>query len=138
MNRHVAVRQFMSDRVVFVDIEAPLSTVRDLLRRRGFHHAPVTQGGRLVGILSSTDLARYALDAWVDDPATSDAHLDARFAVANVMTHEPIAVDPNASARHAAMLLASGDFHALPVTEPDGTLVGIVTSTDLLRLFAAG
>ena len=122
---------------VTVPAGAALSRVRALLADHPFHHVPVvSEHGGLVGVLSSADLARVSLDAWVKDAATVSAELDATFDLAAVMTHEPVTVTPDATLRHAAGLLADGGFHSLPVVDEDGILVGMLTSTDLLRHLA--
>ena len=41
-------------------------------------------------------------------------------------------VAPQTSVREVAELLAAKEFHAVPVVE-DGNLVGIVTTTDLIK-----
>lgn len=138
MNLHGPVRQVMTRDPLHLDIETPLAMVRRLLRTRSFHHVPITSRGRLVGILSSTDLARVALDAWVEDEAAVDAQLNAQFDLAAIMTPEPETISPEVSIRYAALKLASGEFHSLPVIDSDGALVGMLTSTDLVRLLANG
>ncbi len=137
MNLQTPVRQLMATEPVTVRLGAPLSTVRELLRTHPFNHVPVvSERGRLVGILSAADLARYSLDAWVGDEKVVDAELDASFDLKEVMSNEPVSVQPSDSVRHAAGLLADGGFHGLPVVNEDGELVGMLTSTDLLRFLA--
>ena len=46
-------------------------------------------------------------------------------------------LNPDDSIQRAAELLGDGAFHALPVVDPQGSLVGILTSTDLVRLLHA-
>ena len=138
MDLQLPVRRIMTAEPVTVRLGQPLSRVRDLLRTHPFHHVPVvSERGGLVGVLSSLDLARVSLDAWVKDEATVDAELDAAFDLRGVMTHEPVTVGPDDSIRLAAERMGDGDFHSLPVVDREGRLVGILTSTDLLRHFAA-
>ena len=42
-------------------------------------------------------------------------------------------IDARADLKAAARALSTGGFHALPVTESDGSVVGIVTSSDLIE-----
>jgi CBS domain-containing protein len=49
------------------------------------------------------------------------------------MTRNIETVRPTALVRHAAQLFISGGFHSLLVTASDGELVGIVTSSDIIR-----
>ena len=130
------VRSVMATDVVTVDVAEPLSAVRRLLDDHAFHHVPVLDGDRLVGILSAVDLARVSLDRWVEDGATRDAWLD-RTAIRDVMTALPQVLHPDDSLRQAAGVLGDGAFHALPVVDAQHHLVGILTSTDLVRLLFA-
>jgi len=131
--RDETVRQVMTDDVLSVQVEAPLSDVRRLLREHAFHHVPVVHGERLVGMLSSVDLARLGLEAWGVGEDTVDAHLDASFRVEEVMTIGVEAVRPHDSVQKATEILAEGRIHAVPVVDERERLVGMVTSTDLLR-----
>jgi len=137
MNVHTPVRQLMSKELLTVRQDAPVSEVRRLLRTFPINHVPiVSESGRLVGILSSVDLAMYALDVWVKDERVADAELDASFELTSIMTHEPATIEPHETIQKAALMLADGDFHCLPVIQSDGVLVGMLTSTDLLRFYA--
>jgi CBS domain-containing protein len=49
------------------------------------------------------------------------------------MTSPVITVNPWTSAKHAAELLASHGFTALPVVDDDDRLIGIITEADLIR-----
>jgi len=48
------------------------------------------------------------------------------------MMQGPRVVSPTTTIKETAEILASEDFHALPVVE-DANLVGIVTTTDLIK-----
>jgi len=137
MNVHTPVRQLMSANPSSVVQTAPISEVRRLLRASAFHHVPVvSEEGCLVGVISSMDLAEYALDVWVKDAEVVDAEIDASFSLGAVMTHEPTTIEPHESVHKAADLLAEGAYHCLPVVDAAGLLVGMLTSTDVLRFFA--
>jgi len=138
MNWHTHVHDLMSRDPVTVDLDASPSALRRLLEERSFHHLPVLDGGVLVGIVSLIDLARVSLEPWVHDRATDDATVDATFRVADLMTWEPETVRDHDPARLAADKLCAGNFHALPVLDAEDRLVGIITSTDLLRWLVRG
>lgn len=136
MNPLTPVRQIMTPQPDTVNLHDHLSAVRHLLRERPFHHVPVLDDeDHLVGMLSSVDIARFALDPYVDDEATVDAHLDT-FTVGKVMTPEPEVLSADDTVQRATDQLADGIFHALPVVDHHGRLLGIVTTTDLLRFYA--
>jgi len=54
------------------------------------------------------------------------------------MTAPPETIGPNASIVHAARAAAKAHVRRLPVIDDQGVLVGIVTRSDLLRVFLRG
>lgn len=89
---------------------------------------------KLLGIVTDRDI-RLNLPS----PATSLSvweinYLLARMTVDSVMTKAVVAVDPHRDARGAAQLMLDHKIGALPVVD-GGTLIGIITETDLLRAF---
>jgi len=58
--------------------------------------------------------------------------------IANVMSREPVTLPPDALAYEAAMVMAREGFRHVLVTEPDGTLRGIVSERDLFSLQRVG
>jgi len=133
MNWNALVRDVMSDKPVSIEVDDPPSKIQEVLSQAPFHHLPVMKDGVLVGIVSASDLARVSLGAWVKDPATQRAWLDATFTISDVMTWEPECIQATDPLKLAADKLSSGDFHALPVVDGGQRLVGMLTSTDLLR-----
>ena len=54
--------------------------------------------------------------------------------VADLMTIDPVAVSVDASIEDAEELLRHHRITGLPVVDPDGMLVGVISQTDLLYL----
>ncbi len=54
--------------------------------------------------------------------------------VVDLMTTDVIAVSPDTGLREAARLMFRNRVSGLPITDPDGTLVGIISEADFLRL----
>jgi len=133
MNWHTRVRDVMSADPVSVNVDDPPSTVHQVLSERPFHHLPVLDKGVLVGVVSTVDLARVSLGAWVKDQPTQSAWLDATFAMKDVMTYEPECIHVDDPIKLAADKLSEGSFHCLPVLDDGDRLVGMLTSTDLIR-----
>lgn len=66
--------------------------------------------------------------------AVANAALKAR----DVMTEEPVCVDPQASIRELARLFEEHEISGAPVVNQSGQLIGIVSKTDLIRRCADG
>ncbi len=56
----------------------------------------------------------------------------------DIMNTPIIAASRKASTREVALYMLLGGFSGVPIAEPDGSLVGIVTELDLLRLLRLG
>lgn len=137
MRRNEPIHHIMTTDVISVHLGQKPSQVRKLLDDNPFQHIPVTDGNKLVGIVSAKDIAKLSLDAYVHDKRSVDAHLDAEFTLQQLMTPEPVCVNDHDTIRKSAEILAEGPFHALPVVDRAGMLKGMVTSTDLLRYLVA-
>jgi CBS domain-containing protein len=61
-------------------------------------------------------------------------HLKAR----DVMTPEPVCVSPSATIRQLARILEEHEISGAPVVNQEGTLVGVVSKTDLIRRCSEG
>lgn len=85
----------------------------------GVRHLPIVSHGRLVGIVSSHDLAA-ALDA-PGDPRLRE-----------IMSDQVRTVSPDTPAVKAIGLMIDAKYNALPVVAKTGELVGIITATDFL------
>lgn len=70
------------------------------------------------------------------DPLLAQPVGRVRLEVADVMTRDPLVVDEDTSVRTAAVLLHHGGITGLPVIDADGTLVGVLSESDLLAHIA--
>ena len=132
MKKNEPVRQIMNTNVRTVHTGQKISDVRKLLAEHRIHHVPVVSGQKLVGLLSASDVLGLSVEGVGSDQRSMDAYLDHQFSIESQMKKSIRTVAPDSTIRDAAELLSDGDFHALPVVEQD-KLVGIVTSTDLIR-----
>jgi len=123
--RDIEIRRIMTEQPATVAPGDSLDMARERLEAGDLHHLPVVDGGRLVGIVSSSDLLKFYL---LDDGSGAQG-----LSVRTAMQPDPVSIPVTASLKEAARKLSVGGFHALPVVEPDDALVGIVTSSDLVR-----
>ena len=107
-----------------------------MLARR-IHGAPVVDSrGRLVGVVSQTDLLRWHTESALGLATGSRRAPSAggQATVRDVMTTAAHAVRPETSAAVAAALMIRRKMHRLLVVDRDLSPVGIVSAIDLLRL----
>jgi len=112
-----------------VSPDDPLSFAARVLREGRFHHLPVVEGGRLVGILSDADLRNASYGTMPVEGGTAEDR-----PVREAMRAEVWSVTPDDSVEDALLILTREKFGALPVLSGD-RLVGIITRADLLNAF---
>ncbi|PCJ90384.1 MAG: CBS domain-containing protein [Porticoccaceae bacterium] len=133
MRKNETITHIMSREVESIQEGQKLSEVRQLMAEKSIHHVPIVNGKKLSGIVSFTDMMKLTLVTHGASEQTIDAIIDQQFSIKGVMTESPIALKESDNIRHAAKILSKGDFHSLPVVTESNKLVGIVTSTDLIR-----
>ena len=109
----------------------PLSHAVRILQEHRFHHLPVVEEGRLVGILSDTDLRNASFAPPSGEGRTGQP---GDRPVREAMRTEVWSVTPEDSVEDALLILTREKFGALPVLSGN-RVVGIITRTDLLNAF---
>ena len=133
MRKNEPVSNLMTRDPVTLHLGQKPSEMQTIFAANRFHHLPVVDGERLIGMLSTSDAVRFFTDAWGTNNRQLAETIDNDFNLEEIMVRSPIALSEDASLRDAVHLLSAGEYHALPVTDGDGNLKGIVTSTDLIR-----
>lgn len=131
MRRNELVSKIMTKTPVTVHKGMKLSEVRTSMAENRCHHMPVVSGEALLGMVSSTDLLRVSYEHG-QDPRHANTVLDHTRSVEDVMQPNLVTLDVKATVRDAAEIFAKNWFHALPIVD-SGSLVGIVTTTDLIE-----
>jgi CBS domain-containing protein len=123
----------MTTNVVTLTTKDDLVTAEETFKKNRIRHIPIVSGDTILGILSYTDLMRISFaDAIDEDEYDVDTMVYNMFSIEQVMVKDVISVPPTATVKEVAQFLAQKEFHALPVVD-EGKLVGIVTTTDLIR-----
>lgn len=133
MKQKVPISTIMTQDVVKLNLSDNLTKAETLFKKHHIRHIPVVNGNKIIGMLSYTDLLRISfVDAVDDDEEDVDTTVYNMFTVEQVMAKNLVTISPDTTIKEAAEILATREFHALPVCTGN-LLVGIVTTTDLIR-----
>jgi CBS domain-containing protein len=133
MRLDTPIADIMSSDLITATCDNSLKDVELLMQKYHIRHIPILQDNKLYGIISLTDLQRISFaDAYNSDEKDVDYVIYDLLTLDQVMVKNPITVNKSDTVKKAGTTLTEHEFHALPVVDGD-ELVGIVTSTDLLR-----
>jgi CBS domain-containing protein len=128
------VRDIMSSPAIVTAPGASVQAASTLMKERGIRHLPVVENGRLVGIVSRGDLREASISAAVNADTYEINFLLNRLTVGRLMTRKVHTITPDAPVVYAAELMTEQKIAGLPVVDPDDSVVGIITESDLLRM----
>jgi acetoin utilization protein AcuB len=135
MYSNTPIIQIMTRRPETIAPTDTMETARTIFERFGFHHIPVSEHGKLSGMLSYTDYLRVLQDLFGPDhkSAAGDNALKTMY-VKEVMTENVLCLQENDTVENALRIFKTNHFHALPVVDIKGHLLGIVTTHDILKV----
>jgi CBS domain-containing membrane protein len=104
-----------------------------MLRLRVRHLPVVDRSGNLVGLISHGDLLHAASTPLSDREADRNAIISG-VQVGKVMQRELLTVQPSDLLIEAGKLMWDSKVSCLPVVDPYGALLGIITEADFIRI----
>jgi acetoin utilization protein AcuB len=134
MNAMFFVEKWMTKDVITVRPHEKIIDAFELMQGRGIRHLPVIEDGELKGLVTDRDIRLALIPSPLSAPEDRMYHLGALERVDEIMTADLITVEPNTTIEEAAKLMAKYKIGAVPVVAK-GQLVGILTETDILRVF---
>lgn len=136
MDKSTAIGAVMTTDVIAIAPDETMDQVRDIFQSNHIHHLPVVEEGKVVGIISYSDYLKLLHGFTIFNTEKSEAYNAAilrSLLVSEVMTRQVATLHPEDSVMVAAGIFRENLFHALPVIDQHGQLVGIVTTFDLLN-----
>ncbi len=119
------VRDLMKSNPATVRPESDPMAAQTLLRYGKFRRLPVVdENGKLVGIVTASDLERFFASA------PSPGVVKRQYRVDQAMTHPVITVSPDYPLEEAARLMLEHKIGGLPVIK-DEHVIGIITESDI-------
>ena len=132
MKQRVPISDIMAKVIIAVPPTKKLSEVNQLFTDYNIRHIPVVEGNRLIGIISKNDILKIGYSNSGMDQEALNAIYDA-YSLEDFMTKNPVVVTDEAYIKEVAELFSKQRFHSLPIIDKEGDLVGIVTTTDLIK-----
>jgi CBS domain-containing protein len=128
------VKNWMTREVITITPETALPEAHRLMTAKKIRRLPVMDMGRLVGIITLGDV-REAEPSGATSLSIWELHyLLSKLEIKEIMTPNPVTVTPDTTISQAAKLMLDRKISGLPVVDPQGELVGIITESDIFRM----
>ena len=129
------VQGWMTTDVITVSEDTPMMKASIIMKENNIRSLPIlNKKGKLVGIVSDRDLR----DASPSKATSLDVHelnyLISTIKVENLMTRNVVVVRPDETVEFAAILMLENKISSLPVINDKGSIIGIITQTDIFRV----
>lgn len=129
------VGERMTHPVITVRPDMSIMDAYDLMKKEKIRRFPVIdKKGNLVGIVSDRDILHASPSQATTLSMWELNYLMSKVTIEEIMTGEVITVDVDTPLEEAAMIMSDNKIGGLPVLR-DGKLAGIVTETDLFKVF---
>lgn len=128
------VKDWMTRDPITINSSTLLVDAQKLMKDNGFRRLPVVDNGKLVGIVTLSDI-REAAPSQATSLSIHELHyLLSKLKITEIMTRTLVTIDANAAVEDAGLLMNRKKIGALPVMDRD-RLVGIITITDIIKVF---
>ncbi|HDQ39724.1 MAG TPA: CBS domain-containing protein [Desulfonatronum sp.] len=129
------INDWMTREVITVEPDVSMMKVSKIMKEKHIRRLPVVDGGkRLLGIVTDRDIK----EASPSKATTLDIHelyyLLSEIKVKDIMTVKPFTVTPNNTIEKASLLMMERRVGGLPVVDDQGTVVGIITESDIFKV----
>ena len=131
------ITRIMSASPVTVEPDDTLATVKEIFDRLAFHHLPVVEDYRLVGLVSDRDLLK-ALSPHLGSAAETTRDLATlKKRVHQVMNRNLVTLPASAVLADAVRVFNVEGVSCIPVVDADQRPLGVLTWRDVMRALDA-
>ena len=134
--RNIKISQLMTTEVVTINPDDSLLKVEEIFNTHNFHHLPVVDENMVVkGIISRQEFHKMQHSLTIFNTKGSKKHNHSIFnatLVGEIMAKQVAKLSPEDTALVAVGFFRENLFHALPIVDKEGKLVGMLTTYDLL------
>ena len=134
MFEDVKVKDWMTSNVITTRRNTSISSAHQIMRENNVRRLPVVEDGQLIGIITIGDVR----EASPSDATTLSIwelnYLWAQLTVEKIMTRNVMSVKVDTAMIDVAELMLEHKVSGLPVIDESGTLVGVITESDIFRM----
>lgn len=130
----MAVKDFMTRKVVYVSPETTVAQAADVMREQGLRRLPVIENDKLVGLVTEGTMAEATPSKATSLSIYEMNYLLNKTKIKDIMIKDVVTVSPFASIEDAIYIMMTNKVSVLPVEE-NGVVSGIITDRDVYRTF---
>lgn len=129
------VKNKMTKDPICIDINSKISEAVDLMSEHNLHRLPVTNGRKLVGLLTEGQISRKGPSKATSLSIYELNYLLSKTSVDAIMIKDVITIHEDRFLEDAALLMLKHDIGCLPVVNDANDVVGILTQNDVFAAF---
>ena len=131
------VAEIMTPNVYTSNMDTPIAQALEVCSQKGIRHLPIVDDlGELAGLVTDRDL-RYYISPRIGTISENNADRESlKRPVHLIMIRNTITTTPQASLAEVAQLMLDHRVGCLVVIDPDRHVIGMITSSDLIRCIA--
>ena len=130
----MAVKDFMTRKVVYVSPDTTVAHTADMMREQGFRRLPVIENDRLVGVVTERTMAEASPSKVTSLSIYEMNYLLNKTKIRDIMARDVVTVSPYASLEDAVYAMMKNQVGILPVVEA-GQVFGVITEKDVFKAF---
>lgn len=130
----MAVKDFMTRKVVYVSPDTTVAHTADMMREQGLRRLPVIENDRLVGVVTERTMAEASPSKVTSLSIYEMNYLLNKTKIRDIMARDVVTVSPYASLEDAVYAMMKNQVGILPVVEA-GQVFGVITEKDVLKAF---
>lgn len=127
------VQGWMSTDLISVDEETSMMKASVLMKENNIRRLPVVRKGKLVGIVTDTDLKEASPSKATTLDIYEINYLLSEIKVKELMSKDVVYVKPDETIEFAAILMLENKISGLPVVNDQQNLIGVITQTDIFK-----
>lgn len=131
------VREFMTSKVVCVELDDSLQVVKEIFDNTRFHHLLVVDDNKLRGVISDRDLLKAISPNVGSSTETERDAATLRKRAHQIMSRNLVTLHPDATLEDVVNVFTCCRISCVPVVDNNGNVEGIISWRDLLKFIRA-